>query len=424
MTTASPAARHDSSPTSHPRSIRGARSPRGTDAARVLEADVIVVGARCAGAATALLLARAGHDVLVVDRASFPSDTISTHVIARSGMVALHRWGVLDAVVASGAPPIRRVEFTSALGFLQREVKDRHGVDFLLAPRRIVLDGVLQRAAREAGARIRTGVAVTDVVRDAQGRVVGVVGQDDGGPVEVRARLVVGADGLSSRVARAVGAPLTIVRPASGAAQYAYYDGDWPAIEHHLGTNAFAGVFPTHDGQACIWVCTPEDAARASRRQRRDPADAFDDLLASAVPGLAARVDPGARRSPVRGMLRMPNHFRQASGPGWALVGDAGYHRDAVTGHGISDAFRDAELLAGAIDAAISEPDCETAALAAYEKERDRLAAEVFEITCALSTFPEQGRFLQLQKQLAVAIDVMAGEMAARPLPRASEFAA
>ncbi len=149
MTTASPAARGGTSRTGRTGSPR---TPRRTAAAR-LEADVVVVGARCAGAATALLLARAGHDVLVVDRATFPSDTISTHVIARSGMVALHRWGVLDAVVASGAPPIRRVEFTSALGFLQREVKDRHGVDFLLAPRRIVLDGVLQRAARQAGAR-------------------------------------------------------------------------------------------------------------------------------------------------------------------------------------------------------------------------------------------------------------------------------
>ena len=255
-------------------------------------------------------------------------------------------------------------------------------------------------------------------------RVVGVLGQDEDGPIEVRARWVVGADGLGSRVARAVGAPFTLVRPASGAAQYAYYAGDWPAIEHHLGDTAFAGVFPTHDGQACIWVCTPEQVARASRRHRRDPAEAFDHLMATAVPGLAARLDPAARRSPVRGMLRMPNHFRQAAGPGWALVGDAGYHRDAVTGHGISDAFRDAELLAGAIDAAICEPDCETTALAAYEQERDRLARDVFEITCALSTYPEQGRFLQLQKQLALAIDVMAGEMAAKPLPRATEVAA
>jgi len=392
--------------------------------ARVLEADVVVVGARCAGAATAMLLARAGHDVLVLDRASFPSDTISTHVIARSGMVQLHRWGLLDTVVATGAPPVRRVEFTSDLGFIEREVKDRYGVDFLLAPRRIVLDSVLQQAAREAGALIRTGVSVTDVLHDVDGRVIGVTGQHEGQPIEVRARQVVGADGLSSRIARSVGAPLTIVRPASGAAQYAYYSGDWPAIEHHLGPDAFAGVFPTHDGQACIWVCLPESVARASRRLHRNPEDAFTHLMSEAAPSLAARLDPAARTSPVRGMLRMPNHARQAAGPGWSLVGDAGFHRDAITGHGISDAFRDAELLAGALDEVLRDPASETAALAAYERDRDRMAKEIFEITCALSRFPEQAPFLQLQKQLAVAIDTLAAELAARPLPRASEVAA
>jgi flavin-dependent dehydrogenase len=147
-------------------------------------------------------------------------------------------------------------------------------------------------------------------------------------------------------------------------------------------------------------------------------------LVATTVPKLAARLEQAAKTSPVRGMLRMPNHFRQAAGPGWALVGDAGYHRDAVTGHGISDAFRDAELLAEAIDAALCERAVERTAFAVYEQERDRLAKDVFDITVALAAYPEQGSFLQLQKQLAVAIDTLAGELAAKPLPRATEFAA
>ena len=386
--------------------------------------DVVIVGARCAGAATALLLARAGHDVLLLDRATFPSDTLSTHVIARSGMVQLHRWGLLDAVVESGAPPIRTVEFTTAAGFMSRTIKDRYGVDFLLAPRRVVLDEILLEAARAAGARVLTGVSVDDVLRDATGRVVGVQAHSDGQRHEWHARYVVGADGLSSRIARAVGAPLTVVRPGSGAGHYAYYAGDWPAIEHFLADKVFAGVFPTHGGEACIWACTPEDVARAHRRSSGRAGNALTSILAAAAPELAVRLDESARRSPVRGMLRMPNHFRQASGSGWALVGDAGYHRDAVTGHGISDAFRDAELLAEALDTALQDPASETHALTAYGLERDRMARDVFEITSELATYPPQERFLELQKQLAAAIDAMASELSVRHLPRAVTVAA
>lgn len=388
------------------------------------DVDVVVVGARCAGAGTALLLARAGHDVLLLDRATFPSDTVSTHVIARSGMVQLHRWGLLEAVVASGAPRLCRVEFTSELGFMAREVKDRYGVDFLLAPRRVVLDEILLEAARAAGVHVRTGVSVDGVVRDGEGRVTGVHAHDVHGPVEARARYVVGADGLGSRVARAVGAPLLLVRPSSGAAQYAYHAGNWPAIEHHLADDAFAGIFPTHGGQACVWVCAPEQVVRAHRRKAGRAGDPLLQMLEVAAPGIAARVDATTRRSPVRGMLRMPNHIRQASGPGWALVGDAGCHRDAITGHGISDAFRDAELLATALGTALRDPACETDALTAYGLERDRMARDVFDLTCELSTFPRQARFLELQKRLALAIDVMAGELSGRRLPGAATAAA
>lgn len=380
-------------------------------AARTMQADVVVVGARCAGAATAMLLARAGHDVLAVDRAVFPSDTVSTHVIARTGMVQLLRWGLLPAVLVSGAPPLRSVEFHTPGGVVTQTVKDRHGVDHLLAPRRIILDPILQRAALGSGARIATGVGVDDVIRDAGGRVVGVRGHDDEGPIEIRARYVVGADGLGSRVARSVGAPVTLTRPASGSAQYAYFSGDWTAIEQHVGAGGLAGVFPTHGGEACIWICSPEQAVRDHRRTYAvEPA--FSALLAEVAPGLADRVHASTRTSPVRGMLRMPNQFRQASGPGWALVGDAGYHRDAITGYGISDAFRDAELLAAALDEALRDPTGEAGALAAYGQTRDDMARELFDITYELATFPGTARFLELQKQLARAIDEQAGRLA------------
>lgn len=385
-------------------------------AERTWVADVVVVGARCAGAATAMLLADAGHDVLVVDRATFPSDTVSTHVIARSGMVQLSRWGLLGRLHDSGAPPLTTVEIDTGDDVLVRTIKDRHGVDHLLAPRRIVLDGLLLDAARRSGARVETGVGVDGVVTDAGGRVVGLRAHDARGGIRVMARHVVGADGLGSRVARSVGAPLTLERPTSGASLYAYFAGPWTGIEYHLGAQALAGIFPTHGGEACVWVCATEEVAR--RHQRRSRRDAvLSGLLAELTPGLGERVHAADQTSPVRGMLRMPNHVRQASGPGWALVGDAGYHRDAITGYGISDAFRDAELLAAALHEALRDPASETAALTAYGRCRDEMARPVFDITCELTTFPGPDRFVELQRQLARVIDDQAGELAARPSP-------
>ena len=381
---------------------------------RTWSADVVVVGARCAGASTAMLLADAGHDVLVLDRASFPSDTVSTHVLARTGMVQLSRWGLLGPLHDSGAPPLTTVEIDTGRDVIVRTVKDRHGVDHLLAPRRIVLDGILQDAARRSGARIETGVAVDGLLHDAEGRVAGLRAHDGRGGLRVLARHVVGADGLGSRVARAVAAPLVLERATTGAAVYAYVAGDWPAIEYHVGDHSLSGVFPTHGGEACVWVCTTEETAR--RHQRRAPRDrVLGSLLAELAPALADRVDHADQTTPVRGMLRMPNHVRQASGPGWALVGDAGLHRDAITGHGISDAFRDVELLAAALDEALRDPARETRVLAAYGSTRDRMARPVFDLTCELAAFPGRERFVELQRQLALAIDDQAAELATWP---------
>lgn len=381
---------------------------------RTVDVDVVVVGARCAGSATAMLLADRGHDVLVVDRASFPSDTLSTHAIVRPGMVQLRRWGLLPALLTSGAPPLTTVEFRTADSVTAKALRDRHGVDHLLAPRRIVLDDILQRAAQRAGARLQTGVAVEDVLHDATGRVVGVLARDAAGLLHIRARVVVGADGLASRVARSVGAPLTRLRPASGSAQYTYVRAEWHALEQHLGDAGFAGVFPTHGGEACIWVCAPVETVR-QHRMRRPTDAAFSALLEEISPNLAERVRAGEQTAPVRGMLRMPNQFRQAAGPGWALVGDAGYHRDAITALGISDAFRDAELLACALDEVLRDPTREASALTAYGRDRDRMAAELFDLTVQLAAFPPRDEFVQLQKQLSRAVDDQAALLAAIP---------
>jgi flavin-dependent dehydrogenase len=399
----------------------GGSDPTMHTAHRSSRHDVVVVGARVAGSATAMLLARLGHDVVVVDQASLPSDTISTHSIARSGVVQLHRWGLLDEVLDSGAPAIRQVTFNAGGESVRRTIKHKAGVDLVVAPRRYVLDTILAAAAARAGAQVRPGVTVTGVRRDGRGRVVGVSGHDRAGAaVELGARHVIGADGLRSRVAGLVGAAITEAGPAGGAAQYAYYTGiPWDGIEFFVAARSFTGVFPTHHGQACIFVCTPAADAGAVRRRSGSRVEAFDTLLERSAPPLAERLREARRTSPVQGMLRQPNQLRQGVGPGWALVGDAGYYRDAVTAYGISDAFHHAELLAVALDQALgatAEAE-EAAALAAYQQQRDRALEEIFELTCRLAAYPPVPAFVELQKQLGSAIDTQAAALAARPIP-------
>jgi flavin-dependent dehydrogenase len=369
--------------------------------------DVVIVGARAAGAATAMLLARMGYDVVLLDRAVFPADTMSTHQIARTGVVQLHRWGLLSAVLDSGTPAIRQVTFTTEGDSIVRTIKDKAGVDLLVAPRRYILDTLVAEAAELAGANVRFGVTVTGVGRDDNGRVTGAFGVGpDGGAVEFDARFVVGADGLRSRIARSVGATNLEDRGDQGAVQYAYYHGlDWSGIELIVADRALTGVFPTHDGEACIWVCRPSADAHHARRSATSPEQAFTTTLFQTAPELSARLRFARRTSAVTGMLRTPNLIRQAHGPGWALVGDAGYHRDAVTGHGISDAYRDAGLLAEALDQALRGETDEAVALASYQQQRDTALREIFEITCALASYPAVSEFVELQKQLGAAID-------------------
>jgi len=377
------------------------------------ESDVVVVGARCAGAATAMLLGRLGYRVTVVERGRIPSDTLSTHGLARGGVVQLAKWGLLDPVLASGAPAIRQVLFRAGDREEIRTVKPRAGVDHLVAPRRYILDRILADAATAAGATIHTGLTASGVLRADDGRVRGVRARTtDGTSVRLPATVVVGADGVRSRLAELLGSAVRERHPTDSAAFYAYVGGlPWPAVEFHVGEFAdgrvgYAGVFPTHHGQACVWVCCP--AARV-RGLRGGVAEPFLRLLAQVSPTLAARVRTGQVLLPVRGAMRLPNHVRAATGPGWALVGDAGYHRDPITGHGITDAFRDAELLTGAIDDQLrgGAPDLST-----YETARDGAMRETFDLTCAMSRYPGLEEFVALQKRLSRALDVEADQLA------------
>lgn len=385
------------------------------------ENDVVVVGARCAGAVTAMLLGRLGYRVTVVERGRIPSDTLSTHGIARGGVVQLANWGLLGQVLASGAPAIRQVVFRADGTEEVRTVKPRDGVDHLVAPRRYILDHILAGAAVTAGATIHTGLTATGVLRAGDGRVQGVCAQTaDGAAVRVPAKVVVGADGVRSRMAGLFGSAVRESHPADNATFYAYVSGpSWRGFEFHVGGFAdartgYAGVFPTHRGEGCVWVCCPASKIGGLRGGAAEP---FLRLLAEVSPTLAVRTRAGRVVSPVRGAVRLPNQIRQATGPGWALVGDAGYHRDPITGHGITDAFRDAELLARSIDDHLRGGSAD---LSGYETARDAALRETFELTCAMTRYPSVGEFVALQKRLSRALEVEADFLASLHMPVAA----
>jgi flavin-dependent dehydrogenase len=408
--------------------------------AQIEHHQVVVVGARCAGAATAMLLARAGHDVLLLDRSPFPSDTVSTHGIARGGVVQLARWGLLDEVHASGAPPVREVLFRLGEAHTVRRIKHRAGVDHLVAPRRQVLDGLLQDAAVRAGATLRTGVTVTGVRRRGAGRVVGVDARGPGGEsVTVEADFVIGADGVRSRMAGWLGADVLQSSASGTGTFYTYVAGvpletETPAYEFHVARDAFAGIFPTNHGRSCVWFAAPTPRLGFLESAGPQRSQALLAAIAEASPSLGRRVRAGQVESPVRGRAGLPNVVRRPIGrplpggvsQGWALVGDAGYHRDPVTGHGITDAFRDAELLANAVDAALRsrDPGCALDALTAYQLRRDTAIRETFDITRALSAFPSPERFVELQIQLSDALEREAADLAAQPVPLGTAVAA
>ena len=344
--------------------------------------DVIVVGARCAGSATAMLLARNGLRVLVLDRSRYGSDTVSTHALMRGGVLQLLRWGVLDRIVAAGTPPVRRAVFHYPGEDATRiSIKPAAGVDALYAPRRTVLDAALADSAVEAGAEVRFGTTVTELIRDRSGRVSGVEAIDrTGRRHSATAALVVGADGVRSTVAAAVGAPVskTAKRPG-GAFVYGYWD-ELPAegFEWLYAPSASAGLIPTNDGQTLVFTGTT--AARlVAMRKAHSASEVVAALLAEISPDVAARVADARRPRRLRGFAGQRGYLRRPSGPGWALVGDAGGFQDPLSPHGITDAFRDAELLARAVTSIRDGTATESAAMEGYWTARDTLAGRLFD---------------------------------------------
>ncbi|MEA2272487.1 MAG: hypothetical protein QOI98_1195 [Solirubrobacteraceae bacterium] len=382
--------------------------------------DVIVIGARVGGSPTAMLLARKGYRVLLVDKATFPSDTISTHMIHPPGVAALKRWGLLDQVEATGCPPVTKYSFDFGPITISGSPRAVDGVTDGFAPRRVVLDDLLVRAAVAAGAELREGFTVEEVLFE-DDVVTGIRGHAKGGEtVTERARVVIGADGKHSLVAKAVNAEHYNEVPQLQTGYYAYWSGlpvagfeTFIRPEHGRG---FAAL-PTNDDLTCVvggWPYAQFDA------NRKDYEGNYLKML-DLVPEFAERLRGATRETRLSAVGDLRGFFRKPFGPGWALVGDAGYHKDPITAFGITDAFRDAEAASAAIDDAFAGRQSYDDAMAGWQQARDEQSLPVYGFTCDFAKIepppPEMQQLLGAVSQSSDAMDdfvsVMAGTLAA-----------
>jgi flavin-dependent dehydrogenase len=344
--------------------------------------DVIVVGARCAGSPTAMLLARHGYKVLLVDRATFPSDTVSTHLIHPPGVGKLAKWGLLDRLTATGCPAIREYAFDMGpFAITGSPANEDAAVSY--GPRRTVLDKLLVDAAVEAGAEVREGFVVDDIV-GSDGRITGIRGHAKGGQtVTEQARVVVGADGLHSLVARSVKAEQYNEKPPLEASYYSYWSGlpmDDRFEAFDRGDRAWA-AWPTNDDLTLVIVGWPIAQFEANKSD-------FEGHYMAAfrrAPAFHERIQSATRVERLIG-ASVPNFFRKPFGPGWALVGDAGYNKDFITAQGIGDAFRDAELCATGLHESFSGARPFEQAMQTYQGTRDQ-RVPTYEFTCQFASF-------------------------------------
>ncbi len=344
--------------------------------------DAIVVGARCAGSPLSMLLARKGYRVLLVDRATFPSDTISTQFIWLSGTACLQRWGLLDRLRATNCPPVRELGIDFGPFSLKGMPPPSEGVTEMFGPRRTVLDQLLVEAAGEAGADVEQAFTVTGLL-SSNNRVTGIRGHKrNGAEIEETAKIVIGADGRHSMVASTVGAVAYNTKPTITCCYYSFWRDVPPhQIAMRPRPNRLMVTTPTNDGLTLGLVTFPIAEFEAVKQ------DVDRHFMASidTVPEISEALRAGERVERYYGSGDIENFFRKPYGDGWALAGDAGYHKDPCTAQGISDAFRSAEWLADAIHAGFSGARPLDEALAEYHRKRDEHLSPVYELTCGLA---------------------------------------
>jgi 2-polyprenyl-6-methoxyphenol hydroxylase-like FAD-dependent oxidoreductase len=361
--------------------------------------DVIVIGARPAGAGTALCLAHRGLRVLLIDRGRYGTDTTSTHALMRAGVMQLERWGVLSAIIAAKTPPITAASFIYNGESITIPVKPRDGIDALYAPRRTVLDRVIVDAAAAAGATVAFGTSLVDLVHSSGGRVIGaIVRSADDHRYTIRASLVVGADGRYSTVARLVSAETTSHGRYSTANIYGYWKQPGAGeYRWYYADGASAGMIPTNDGRTCVFGSVPSE--QLGSRVGGDLVAGYQSILKQAAPDAESLLARDAAPDRLYGFAGMRGYLKQPVGPGWALVGDAAYFKDPLTAHGLTDALVEAEYLAAAI------ADGSDAALTGYARSRDERVRALFDVTDRIASCAwtmDEAR--AMHKQLAAAM--------------------
>ena len=355
--------------------------------------DVVVVGARCAGAATALLLSRKGYRVLMVDRARFPSDTVCTLHVRQTGVAALARWGLLDDLDATGCPPLDWTVVEAAGVRVEGCPPPFEGIRASRAPRRIVLDNLLAEAAQTAGATFWDGCAVEDVLWE-DGRAAGVRCQAPGiGTTVVRAPLVIGADGVRSAVSRYVQAGTLLEHPTMTCVYYAFWSGLEIGRELYSWEGGGVSVLPTNDKLTLVTVTFP---ISEFAQVRRSAFESYLNTLRTRTPDLYERMSSGKVEERLYAMGHQPNFLRHATGPGWALVGDAGVHRDPATGQGMSAAFVQAEMLAGQLDGDLADHARTAAALRRFGEQRDAMMIPEYHSTLQVAGLTAPPRLKEL----------------------------
>ncbi len=360
--------------------------------------DVIVVGSRCAGSTTALLLARRGLRVLLLDRAHFPSDTLSTHTLQLSGLAYLERWGLLERVRASGCPPFRRVSLDFGSFMLAGSPPPAETISETLCCRRIVLDLILLEEAIRAGVEWLEGATVLELLQE-HDQIVGIRGRTaTGGQISERARLIIGADGMNSRIARLVGSAMYHAIPSLTFSYYSYWQGI--SLSH-------AELF-VRDGCAMAMVPTNDNLVIVVVQRRLHEFTCFREnieknfmLSLQAIPRVADMVLSGERVERFRGTAYQPNFLRQPWGKGWILVGDASCHKDSVTAQGISDAFHDAASVAEAVWRGLTGEESLEESLRQHQRRRDKRIMPIYRRAVAMAQLQvPQGPIAQFLRSL------------------------